>query len=226
MVEKLNTVQKMAEASKQTVDRRERKREQAREEILAATGRVLLREGLAALTVDAVARELELTKAALYYYFPSKEALLIEVLFRWYAEEAHVISEAVEQTESGAEALCAIVRTVIDYYAGKLDRFRLVYLHAQVFGRVELPPEHLERVRPLNALTYGGAEQRLARERKAGRLPDDVNPRRLAFSAHMAALGYLTMKGMVESAGDPLIHSDAEMIAELCRTFSNAASKR
>ena len=55
--------------------RRERRRDQVREEILDATRSVLLQRGLTGLTLAAVAKEVQLTKAALYHYYPSKEAL-------------------------------------------------------------------------------------------------------------------------------------------------------
>ncbi|MBK6696775.1 MAG: helix-turn-helix transcriptional regulator [Myxococcales bacterium] len=61
--------------------RRERRRERSREEIVEAARRVLLRDGIAATTLDAVAKEVGLTKAALYYYYPSKDALLFEIIF-------------------------------------------------------------------------------------------------------------------------------------------------
>ena len=61
--------------------RRERRREQTREEILDAARQVLLRKGFGATTLEAVAREVGVTKPALYYYFPSKDALLFELMF-------------------------------------------------------------------------------------------------------------------------------------------------
>lgn len=40
----------------------------------------------------------------------------------------------------------------------------------------------------------------------------------------MSAIGVLTMKGMVESVGDPLLSSDDELIEALCRIFEAAAA--
>ena len=61
--------------------RRERRRDRSREEILEAARRVLLRNGIAATTLDAVAREVGVSKTALYYYYPSKDALFFELVF-------------------------------------------------------------------------------------------------------------------------------------------------
>src|SRR5262245_24854897 len=63
------------------VARRERRRAQSREEIIEAVARVILRDGIGKLTLEAVAADIGLTKAALYYYYPSKDALLFEMIY-------------------------------------------------------------------------------------------------------------------------------------------------
>jgi len=47
-----------------------------RKNILQAANRVVLRDGSNALTLDAVAKEAEVSKGGLLYHFPSKEALI------------------------------------------------------------------------------------------------------------------------------------------------------
>src|SRR4051794_17252385 len=121
-------------AETQRIARRERRRAQSREEILEAALRVLLRDGVAKLTLDSVANELSLTKAALYYYFRSKDVLLFELMIGHFEAEAHAIAVAVEATESGADALRAIVETMFARYAGHYGVFRLMYMQAQVLG--------------------------------------------------------------------------------------------
>lgn len=46
----------------------------------------------------------------------------------------------------------------------------------------------------------------------------------VAFLANVAAVGILTMKGMVESVGDPLLYSDDQLIEALARIFEAAAA--
>ena len=57
-------------------DRRTRKRREKTRLILATAQEILLNEGLEAVTVHRIARELDLTVGALYRYFPSKQAML------------------------------------------------------------------------------------------------------------------------------------------------------
>ena len=58
--------------------------------------------------------------------------------------------------------------------------------------------------------------------KRAGRAR--VEPRLLAFLAYLAAVGLLTMKGMVERVDDPLVFSDEQLIEGFARVFEAAAA--
>jgi AcrR family transcriptional regulator len=208
------------------VARRERRRDRSRDEILDAARRVLLRDGIARMTLDAVAKEVGVTKTALYYYFRSKDALLFELVFGNLQAQAQAVHDAVETTATGAEALDALLRTSVDVFATRLDDFRLAYLHGQVAGQgaVHFDAEQFAHIRPLNDLWFAGAAKRLAAERKKRPRPGSIEPRLLAFLAWVASIGLLTMKGMVESQHDPLIYSDEQLIDALSRVFAAAAA--
>jgi len=186
--------------------RTKRRRDRVREDILATTRELLLDVGPASLTLAAIAQQLELTKAALYYYFPSKEALLFEIVHETMSAEISAIEAKFEVAEDGAGAIEAIILGCGEYYAGNLDAFRLAYLAGQVSTDLRVKPEFLERVRPFNARLYGRAAIIIQADIDSGRAHLDVPARRAAFLAHNAALGVLTMEGMVEAAGDPLVH--------------------
>jgi AcrR family transcriptional regulator len=201
----------------------ERRREQARTEILDATRRVLLDRGLAGLTLAAVARELQLTKAALYYYFDSKDALVAELIYLGLEGHAELVGSAIEQTTSGADALEALIRASAAHYGDRKDELRLSYLVPQVgnAGSTRFGPEMLERVRPFNERIYGAVAARIASDQQAGSVSAGIDGRRLAFLAHTSVLGMLTVEGLVEVADDgPLIHSREAMVDELVSTFT------
>jgi AcrR family transcriptional regulator len=204
----------------------ERRREQSREEIIEAARRVVLRDGVAKTTLEAVAEEVGLTKAALYYYYPSKDALLFEVVFRILEGQSRAVHDGVAQAKSGGQALGAIVRETVKTFAPRMDDFRLAYL----FGQMSEPSDldagagQLERIRPLNELAFGGAAKRLAEEWKTERGRARVDPRMMAFLANLAAIGLLTMKGAVERFDDPLLYSDEQLIEGFARVFEAAAA--
>lgn len=206
--------------------RRERRRERSREEILEAARRVLLRKGVAATTLEAVAKEVGVSKAALYYYYPSKDALLFELIFGSLETHAKAVDKAVGRAASGGEALRALIGESVKAYAGNLENFRLAFLYGQVAGQdsMHFDAEQFARIRPLNELWLGRAAEKLSRDqaRHSGRA--GVEPRLAAFLAYLAAIGMLTMKGMVESLDDPLIYSDDELIDGFARIFEAATA--
>jgi len=207
-------------AEKNRKARRQRRQTQTRDEILDATRQVVLRDGLASFSLTKVADALGLTKPALYYYFPSKEALMFEILLREWVESAAEIEAAVEETESGADAVERLMRTAFNRYRNRLDLFGLVYL-AQPSVRLEnlVGHDQLQRIRPINDMFYAGAEARLRADQATNTVAVGRNPRRIAFTAHMAVIGILNMKAIAASADDPLIHSDDDLIDDICRTF-------
>lgn len=201
--------------------RQQRKRDRSRDDILAAARVVLLRDGIGAVTLEAVARAAGMSKTGLYYYFPSKEALVFELVFNVWQDHAELVRDAVETTTSGPAALAAVIRGTVDAYSPQMDDFRLAYLLGQVSGSssLQMSPEQFERVRPLNNLLLAETVARLTADAR----PGPVEPRLLAFLAYVAAIGLLTIKGLVELQGDPLVYSDEQMIDALSRIFSAAA---
>lgn len=207
------------------IARRERRRERSRDEIVDAARRVLLRNGIAGTTLDAVAKEVGLTKAALYYYYPSKDSLLFEIIYQNLVRQTHAIRDAVAEAGDGGEALAAIVRETVRTFAPRLDDFRLTFLLAQVAkpGSVTASSDEFARIRPLNEVAYGGTAKMLADDWKKAPGRAGVEPRLMAFLAGVAAVGLLTMKGMVESVGDPLAYSDEQLTEGLAKIFAAAA---
>ena len=201
--------------------RQQRKRDRSREDILAAARAVLLRDGIAAVTLEAVAREAGMSKTGLYYYFSSKEALLFELVFAAYQKHAQRVQEAVAAVETGPEALGAVIRNTVEVYSGQMDDFRLAFLLGQVTGSADMriSPEQLQRIRPLNEMLLADTTRLLAESNAGG----PVEPRLITFLAFLSAVGLLTMKGLVESQGDPLLYSDEQLIEALSTIFAKAA---
>jgi AcrR family transcriptional regulator len=200
-----------------------RRQKQVRDEILDAARKVLLKQGLSGLTLAAVARELQLTKAALYYYFASKEALVFELVYLGLANHAEVVGDAVAIAQSGTAAIEALIRSSADHYGNHMDDLRLAYLVPQVGTSTAAPfdSDMLARIRPFNDRMYGVVADKIRQDQQAGRIAISINGRRLAFLAHTAVLGMLTVEGLVEVADDtPLIHSRREMTDELVDTFT------
>ena len=184
-----------------------------------------MRDGFLDFSLSAVAEDLGLTKPALYYYFESKRQLMFELFLREWIESAAEVQAAVEETESGADAVEALMRTLFERYRRRPELFLLGYQRQHTELRDLVGAQELERIRPVNDMLYAGAEKRLQADQTVGSFPRDRDPRSFAFLAHTSVIGLLNMKAIVESVGDPLVHRDDDLIDGLCRTFRDAAGE-
>ncbi|CAM4046512.1 TetR/AcrR family transcriptional regulator [Nocardia ninae] len=98
----------------QTMSRRERFRQATLEEIRTTARKLLIEEGSAAVTVNAVAREMGMSGPALYRYYPSHEALVEAVTADFYQELVATIEGARDDTvdESLSRRLLAMSRAM------------------------------------------------------------------------------------------------------------------
>jgi AcrR family transcriptional regulator len=204
---------------------RERLRALTRQSILGAAEVALLRDGLDALTLDAIAAELGLTKQGLYYHYASKEALLAELALQEWTAAADTVHAATTAATRAEDALEALVRSYIGRYAGRLQMFRLATQGAQLSPlAARLGQQQLAAIRPLNDRMYGPTEQRLRQAQAAGRADPALDPRRLTFVAHSSAMGLLSMQLMVSTVQDPLRHTERALVDELCRALRAAVA--
>jgi AcrR family transcriptional regulator len=202
--------------------RQQRRRDRSREDILVAARIVLLRDGIGAMTLEAVAREAGMSKTGLYYYFASKEALVFELMFAIWQGHGERLRDSVDAVDNGQAALVAIIRNTVEGFAPQMDDFRLAYLLGQVSNPpgLQISPEQFERIRPINDMMFGGAARKLGGKGQRS----VVEPRLLAFLAYVSALGLLTMKGLAESQSDPLLYSDEQLIEAMGKIFTAAAN--
>jgi AcrR family transcriptional regulator len=77
------------------------RREETREQLLAAAARVFAKQGFHATSLDAVAEEAGFSRGAVYYNFADKEELFLELLDRRCAERAQDLRAVFADVEAG-----------------------------------------------------------------------------------------------------------------------------
>jgi AcrR family transcriptional regulator len=77
------------------------RRQQTRDAVLAAAGRVFAKRGFHGASLDAIAEDAGVTRGAVYYNFADKEELFLELLDRRCAERAQDLREVFAGTEPG-----------------------------------------------------------------------------------------------------------------------------
>ena len=199
------------------------KRARTRREILDAARKLLLTGGVEAVTLASVAAELDLTKQALYHYFPSKEALLKSLIAALLEDEIDAITTAVKAAGPDSDVLGIMIRAFYAHYIHALEAFRVIYCQMQLLPMtaIRLDEEMLrEEINPQTRRLFDLLEDRLAGEGKSK--AQRRRARRLAYSAWLSALGMMTMLSVADSAQDSLIYSDKELLATLTDVFDEA----
>lgn len=210
--------------SRRRSPRVQQKREQARQDILLAAQAIVQDEGVEAVTLASVASALGMTKPALYHYFPSKDALLRNLVTSLIDDELETLIAATEAQDSAEKTLGALIRAFYAHYIHRLNAFRTVYCQSQLYSgpSVGMDEETVrEEINPRTRHLFDILEARLAgksmSKTKRRRL------RRLAFAAWTSALGLLTMLSIADALHDPLLHSDQDLLDTLTTAFDQAA---
>lgn len=194
-----------------------------RDAILVAAKRIVGEQGAAALTFQALASALGVSKQAIIYWYASKWQLVLDLCLAGLRAEAGVAIAAVAESRTARDAIERFVRAVIGHHLEDLAGFRMLYLSPQFDRRGNLPESAEAFLRPIHEATspmYSALEVRIAED--PGFRPGE-NPRRLAVAAHTAALGLLTMLALADSLDDPLAHQPMALIDSLVALLTGPA---
>ena len=197
------------------------RRLRAKAGIIEATRAVVLRDGIPAFTVEAVAEQAGVSKPSVYYYFDGKDALIRELVYVLAAEEQEVLMAAVTAAAEGPALLGGFVGAYVDHHRQSLDLFKVQYLWSQVIG-FGVGDGDAEVNRGMIAL-YDAMEARLRRDQEAGLLRATTHPRRLAVATWMAAQGVVHTLALLDSGGTELTHDPRQIVDELVGALTAGA---
>jgi AcrR family transcriptional regulator len=197
-------------------------RRDTRREILSAGRRVVREGGPAALTFDAVAKRLGISKQAVIYWFPTKDALLAEIILPALRGEAEAAIAAVREAEGPADAIARFARAIAHYHFSDLDRFRLIYVVPQRPRRkaeTRLSEGVLGQVHPVTSAMYDALEAAIGPHGSSSR----AERRRRAVAIYMATLGVVLMAALTDATDDPLVHTPESLIESLVALLTSDA---
>jgi AcrR family transcriptional regulator len=138
---------------------RQERSERRRERILDAAFTVFSRRGYREAGVDEVGRQAETSKGGVYFHFPSKESLFLELLRTTADRLVGKVERAIAGIEDPVERADVALRTVLDVFAGHRTMARLFLIDAVGAGdafRSELQRLH-ERFSALIAAQLAAA---------------------------------------------------------------------
>lgn len=125
-----------------TQRRRERERQELRGAILTAAREIAAREGWQAVTIRKVAEAVEYSPPMIYEYFPSKEAILTELLRLGFAEITTAMVAARAAAITPDDALIAMARGYWQYAFANPELYQVMHgLGGVPFGTTATPEE-------------------------------------------------------------------------------------
>jgi TetR/AcrR family transcriptional regulator len=96
-------------------ERKEREREQRRNDILSAAEKLFFARGYDSVTMDDIAKEVELNKATIYLYYKDKESLFFTVVLQGVRILDGMVREREVNAKTGSDKLWEIGRAYISF---------------------------------------------------------------------------------------------------------------
>lgn len=181
---------------------------QTRTRMLAEAEALMRAGGPSAVTYDAIAQRVGVSKQAVIYWFRNKAQLLAAIALSCLEAEAETAIAAARTAASPMQARRAVVLALTGFHLADLPRFRMMYAAPQMGMNPEWARDMLDRVHPLTARMYTAIAAALGEG-------DEEARRAQAVALHMAALGHVLLVAMTDAVGDPLRHGPEALAQSL-----------
>ncbi len=199
-------------------ERKEREREGRRELIREKAKELVLEKGVAAHSMQELADAAELSKATLYLYFASKEALLSEILKEAADSLMDYFERRVTPAASGIETIRTIWKGYLEIFGSSNDIFVLVGIKNYIDPLFPLAfPGHEEREDESTRRFVGLIERAIGRGIADGTLDPTQDAEKLARRSILIATSIVDkVANLPRGARDPrLISEELRGIFEL-----------
>jgi AcrR family transcriptional regulator len=152
---------------------RTRKSEQTRERLLDAAAEVFRHKGYAGARLSDIAEVAEMHTPGVYYYFPSKEDLVEEVLRVGVARAEAYVEERVAAVPEGGSALDRLRAAIEGHVLMVLEIGDYTSANIRIFGQL---PDDIRRRHLAQQRAYGDLWRSLLEEaRRSGELRPDLD---------------------------------------------------
>ena len=155
--------------------RRERERTARREAILDAAQELIANEGYHGLRMDAVADTVELSKGTLYLYFENKDALCAAVATRLIDTLLPSVKTAVENADSGLEAIRSLLHAYYDFTQENPHHFRFALAWLSAGEQMDDSTESFQTYRGRVGQMLGLVASSIQRGQADGSIRDDID---------------------------------------------------
>jgi AcrR family transcriptional regulator len=198
----------MSGGPQSTSARVQRKRRERRERIVAAAVGAIAELGPGEFSLNQLARDLDYTPGALYWYFASKEALVLEVQRRVFTELATVIAEGRQRWKQGphlegeseaTRCLYTLLRQAHFYLTLEGDKARIITFSLD--PRQWLDEDHARELAPVLAELFRVSALGFVEAHELGVLVGGQ-------PAHRAVQYWAALQGMIQTGKLARINPD------------------
>lgn len=174
-----------------TADRKEREKEQKRKTIVDAAEKLFFSRGFDNVSMEDIAKEVELGKGTLYLYFKSKDSLFFAIVFRRWADLGESMTEKVSHGKTGLEKIHIVIQCLIEYARENPDYSDMfTTFWPQLFLR--MGEEDAKTMRE-NAMNYMPRVHKDVMEGiEDGSIRNDLDPRLLGMYVEMITFYIIT----------------------------------
>jgi AcrR family transcriptional regulator len=170
-------------------------REDAKKKIITAAVDVAVEDGWGALTLEAIAQRVGVTKGAFYSYFPNSVTLMQDVIIAMIRTmRDHVLSTLSEQDD---------IHAVIDHIGNMIflrpKPFLPVFIHAM--ANIPKEPEFVEKISGLFDENSELFTKKFARFQENGQIPGDVDMDDAARAVYCMTIGLALTTHMLKKDG-------------------------
>jgi TetR/AcrR family transcriptional regulator len=154
-------------------ERKEREREMRRNEIVDAAEKLFFSRGYENVTMDDLAKELEMSRAALYLSFKNKEDIYATIAIRASKIVSRMFREINEKERTGIEKIRFVGLTYYEFFR-QYTGYYMAYYHTGMFD-INGSPD-LEELKNIRINSFRVVVEAVKEGMKDGTIRDDIDP--------------------------------------------------
>jgi len=154
-------------------ERKEREREMRRNDIIDAAEKLFFSSGYENVTMDDLAKELEMSRAALYLTFKNKEEIYAAIAIRASKIVSRMFGEINQQERTGIEKIRFVGSTYYEFYK-QYTGYYMAYYHTGMFD-INGSPD-LEELKDIRINSFRMVVDAVKEGMKDGTIREDIDP--------------------------------------------------
>ncbi len=154
-------------------ERKEREREMRRKEIVDAAEKLFFSRGYENVTMEDLAKELEMARATLYLSFKNKEDIYATIAIRASKIVSQMFRELNQKDRTGIQKVRQVALTYYEFYK-TYTGYYMAYYHSGMFDHNGSPD--LEELRRIRSDNFGVVVEAVREGVKDGSIRKDIDP--------------------------------------------------